>query len=336
MRETHEFLAPFLAARGMDLVPVKTSEKSESPSGHVDPYVGSDPVLSHQFRWPEDVDVLLLLCASTAIDFGRLIRIRRERQLPVIAMIHDLMPIRHPEWFPPGADRNYRVLLQQILHVADHVVVPSAHVRDDLLDLDWSIRPAIHAIHLGSSFEQRQPRNHKASTVDLLYVSTLDPRKGHLLLIRAYDALRAAGLPITLTLVGKPGWEIDDLLDQLRNHPDLGTSLRWYRDADDALVATLLDACTVAVVPAEGEGFGLFVEEALTAGIMVVATDLPVFRERSNPNLILCDRSVEGLCTAIREASDRRPEPLAPGDVRSMRDFAEEFSSLVLAVSQPS
>ena len=329
MRETHRYLLPTLESWGAELVPVKTSERSETEGRHVDPYVGSDPVLARNFRWPEDVDLLLLLNPSTAIDFTRLVRVRRTRRLPIIAMINDLLPVRHPEWFPEGADLHYRVLFQQILHVADHVVLPSSHVLDDLKDLGWSVRPQLHVIHLGSSFEQRPPREMKGEVCELLYVSTLAPRKGHLRLLEAFDQLRASGLPVRLTLVGRVGWEVDDLLAVLRDHPELGESLRWLPNADDEQVAELLAECTVAVVPAEGEGFGLFVEEALTAGVMVVATDLPVFRERPNRNLILCEGSVEGLASAIREACQRRPQVLAAGEVRSMRDFAEDLASLV-------
>lgn len=330
IRETHRYLTPLLAAAGIDLVPVKTSERSETAGRGSDPYVASDPVLAQPTRWPEDVDLLMLLNPSTAIDFARLVRLRRSASLPVIAMINDLLPVRRPEWFPATADLNYRVLFQQILHVADHVVVPSAHVRDDLAALGWAVRPTIHVIPLGSSFEQQPPRAADGDLIDLLYVSTIAPRKGHLRLIHAYECLKASGVPVRLTLVGKVGWEVEELMAELRSHPDLGTTLRWYAQADDDAVAALLAECTVAVVPAEGEGFGLFVEEALTAGVMVVATDLPVFRERANPNLIFAEASVAGLADAIRQAAARRPQPLAPGAVRSMQDFARDLADLVL------
>jgi glycosyltransferase involved in cell wall biosynthesis len=332
IRETHRYLDPALAKEGLDLVPVVTSDRSETAEREPYPYITSDSVLGKPEVGPEDVDCLLLLQTSTAIDFSRIAAIRRRRNLPLIAVLYDLLPIGHADWFYPWAGQSYKVLVQQILHVADHLIVPSKQVADDLENLNWRIKPSVHVFHLGTSFTQRPPRTGVGETIDLLYVSTLAPRKGHERLLDAFDELCQRGIDVRLTLVGKVGWNIDSLLSRLRTHPMLSRSLFWESDADDSRVASLLDRCSVAVVPAEAEGFGLFVEEALCAGTMVVASDIPVFRERPHKNLLFFDNSKTGLVEAILEAARRQPAHIEPGELRTMADFAFDVRDLVLKV----
>lgn len=332
IRETHRYLLPALAESGMELVPVVTSHPPEVSETLPNPYIASDSVLGKPLRFPRDVDALLLMQASTTTDFTSLVRARRERRLPIIAIVYDVLPLHHPEWFIPESDRSFRVLLQQILHVADHIVVSSQAVADDLHALQWNMRAEVHRIPFGTSFSQKPPRPPMGPALDVLYVATLEPRKGHRTLLAAFDMLRESGVPVRLTFVGRQGWLADDLVQSIRDHEGFGSSLRWLASADDECILELLQECTVAVVPTEGEGFGLFLEEALSAGVMVVANDLPVFRERPNPNVEYFDGSSADLAAMIVDAANRRPISLSVGDVRTMRDFSEDLRQLIVDV----
>jgi glycosyltransferase involved in cell wall biosynthesis len=329
MRETHRYLAPALAKQDIELVPVRANNRSTAPERAHSSYVGSDSILEGSMMRPHDVDALLMLDPLSHVDFASLLRIRRERKFPVIAMIHDLLPIRHPEWFNREAERAYRIQLQQILHIADHVVVPSHHVRGDIQALGWPSEPQIHVIHLGSFFEQRPPARESAGDIRIIYVSTLAPRKGHATLLDAVESLWAQGKRVELVLVGKIGWDIQDVVTRIRQHPRAGTGLRWFEFADDDQVANLLGESTIGVIPAEGEGFGLFLEEALTAGLMVVASDLPVFRERAYPNVLFARPGAKTLADTILLASEHRPSPIKDGEVRTMKNFSDDLALVI-------
>jgi glycosyltransferase involved in cell wall biosynthesis len=338
MRETHKYLLPDLACDGIRLVPVSTSDRPDQEGRISTAYVLEDPVLGFPVRSPEEVDALLLLDSLSAIDFGRILRIRRERVFPVITMVNDLLPLDHPEWFYPDADKKYRVLFQQILHVSDHVVVPSEAVRNDVLALGWDLRSQLQVIPLGSSFVQQTPRIAFDDCIRLLYVSTLAPRKGHDQLLDAFDQLVQAGHPVHLTIIGKVGWMVDELIQRIQHHPAAGSALRWIAHADDELVSQIMSESTIAVIPSEGEGFGLFLEEALTSGLIVVATDLPVFQERPYPNVYFCEGSADSIAQTIVMASRVTPVSLEQGQVRTMRDFSAEVGTLirqVLDLSRP-
>jgi glycosyltransferase involved in cell wall biosynthesis len=329
MRETHRHLAPALAEQDIGLVPVRANDRPMVSERTQSSYVSSDPILEGSMMRPHDVDAVLMLDPLSHVDFGSLLRIRRERKLPVIAMINDLLPIRHPEWFNREAEKAYRIQLQQILHIADHVVVPSHHVRRDLKDLGWPVGPQIHVIHLGSTFEQRPPVRESAGDIRIIYVSTIAPRKGHATLLDAVDSLWAQGKGVELVLVGRIGWDIEEVITRIRQHPRAGTGLRWFEFADDDQVLSLMKESTIGVIPAEGEGFGLFLEEALSAGLMVVASDLPVFRERTYPNVLYAKLGAKALADAILLASEHRPSPIEDGEVRTMKDFSDDLAQIV-------
>ena len=330
--EAHRVLGVHLARKGASLVPVTTrtpvprTSRPPSPDLLVDSLRVEDPVDL------ENVAALLILDPSSRIDFTRIAELRRRRHLPVISMIHDVMPLKRPDWFSAGAARNYRLVIQQLLHVSDRLFVPSHHVRDDVRALHWWNGAEIDVIPLGTWLAQQPPTTVTATPPHLVYVSTLAPRKGHRALLEAFDQLRAAGESAKLTIIGHVGWCVEELVQEITNHPEFGHDLRWIRDANDEEVRQTLRAATIAVIPSEDEGFGLFFEESLAAGLLVVASDIPVFRERSYRNVIFADTSPDGITQGIREAALRQPEALEPGEIRSMQDFGRDLSVVLDAV----
>lgn len=330
MRETHGHLMDLLAIRDIDIVPLATRDPiPEGQRSRLD-YLRADPVTSQPMASLADVDAVLMLDLNVGVDFAALYRMRRERPLPTICMIHDVMPLNNPEWWPQGGASTFRVYLQQLVRVADHIVVTTEKVRDDLAALPWSIPADVHVISLGSSFSPRSPFRPPDQRISLLYVSTIEPRKGHDVLLDAFDILRGTGADVDLTLVGREGWESEDLFVRIRSHPDFGGRLKWIRRADDLDIEVIARGCTIGVVPAKEEGFGLFVEEALSLGLKVVASGTRVFLDRAQPNLSFAGPHPADWATAVLAAHAQPWVPLTPGGVRSMADFAVDVAALVI------
>jgi len=57
-----------------------------------------------------------------------------------------------------------------------------------------------------------------------LMVGTLEPRKGHADILAAFSELWRQGAENRLVLVGRMGWQIEDLRDAIRMHPEYGVS----------------------------------------------------------------------------------------------------------------
>lgn len=334
VREAHVSLTDLLSQRGIDVVPTHTRSAPRRREFRTNPYLEADPVLDRLPVPPEDVDAFLFLDLHAHADFARIHREIRRRPRPVISLVHDVVPILHPDWFVDDPERVFRIYLQQVLAVSDHVVVTSRKVRDDIASLGWRVRGEVHVIGLGSSFRPRAPEIPSDGRMSLLYVSTVEPRKGHDLLIGAFDRLRAAGHDIDLSIVGREGWRCAEIVDSIESHPDFGGRLRWYRSADDLTVATLARACSIGVFPSADEGFGLFLEEGLAYGLKMVVSDIPVFRERAQPNVFFAARTPTDIAEAVERAHATTVD--VSGEVRTMHDFGHELARLVAAALEGS
>lgn len=331
MRETHGGLTDFLASAGHTVSWVNTLQTPRATTFRSHPYIASDPVLQGPGFTLEDLDILLMLDISINMDYSLVLRAKRERGLRVVALVHDILPISHPQWFPKDGQAHFRRYLQKVFHVADDVVVTTSHVADSISGLGWRKLPRLHTIPLGSAFTSIHFLPQARGEVSLLYVSTVEPRKGHRQLLEAFERLRSACHDVSLTLVGAKGWADEGLYQQIEQHPDFGGRLRWVRKISDNEMASLAARSSLAVIPAEAEGFGLFMEEALSWGLPVVASDIPPFRERTREGVWLSSLEPEQLASTILKASSS----MAPGDVvapvRSMRDFARDLSALLVS-----
>jgi glycosyltransferase involved in cell wall biosynthesis len=118
----------------------------------------------------------------------------------------------------------------------------------------------------------------------ILLVGTLEPRKGHELLLRA--VARTGHEELAIVFAGPPAGR-SDTLRAVAGELGLADRLTVLGHvADDVLGALYRDAALVCL-PSLGEGFGLPVLEALAAGAPVLASDLPAIREVAGESALL-------------------------------------------------
>lgn len=330
--ETHIGLTDRLALEGIDVAPVRLRRPLAGGALVSHPYFSRDPVLQRQSVPPEAVDAFLFLDLNTGLDVAGLYREVQRHPRPIIVLVHDVIPLKDATVFPDGARLKFRRYLQPLLALADHVVVTSAQVERDVRSLGWQKKASIHVLPLGSTFSPRPPRPATDDRLSIVSVSTVEPRKGYLTLLGAFDVLRTSDLDVDLTVIGRAGWDTSNLFESITQHPEYGGRLRWFRDLDDVALMTAVRQASVGVMASQDEGFGLFLEEGLTLGLKMVVSDIPVFRERSQGNVWFAGPSPEELAESILTAH-REPwrDPQRP--VRRMSDFVDDVTSLLLDVT---
>ena len=113
----------------------------------------------------------------------------------------------------------------------------------------------------------------------LLMVSTVEPRKNHLALVAAWQAVRAELDPnIKLVVVGGLGWDVEPIMREMRNWIDQGGIFMLNAvPADDLRV--LYRHALATVCPSLAEGFDFSGVEAMRCGGVAIASDIPVHRE---------------------------------------------------------
>jgi glycosyltransferase involved in cell wall biosynthesis len=139
----------------------------------------------------------------------------------------------------------------------------------------------------------------------VLFVSTIEARKNHLLLFRVWRRLAREMPPDkvpTLVFAGRVGWLVEDLMTQIDNTNRLDGKLIIIEDATDSELAALYQGCLFTVFPSFYEGWGLPVTESLAFGkpcLIADRTSLPEaggeFARRFDPD------NLHDAFTAIRD-----------------------------------
>jgi glycosyltransferase involved in cell wall biosynthesis len=119
--------------------------------------------------------------------------------------------------------------------------------------------------------------------------STIEPRKNHLLILQEWRELvqrEGAGAP-KLVIVGGRGWKFEAVAALLDRSPVLRGHVIEVSGLTTPSLKQLLDGARALLMPSFAEGYGLPVVEALSAGVPVIASDIPVFRKNAGTALSL-------------------------------------------------
>jgi glycosyltransferase involved in cell wall biosynthesis len=262
----------------------------------------------------------------------------RARGVSINFTVYDLLPVLRPEFFPAHADVTHAAWLDCVAGEADRLICISHAVRDELATWlatrDVARRPGqqLTALHLGADLETMEVPAAAATPLaqqiaerpSFLMVGTIEPRKGHLQAIDAFERLWADGVDVNLVIVGREGWKplpqaerrtIPQIVQRLRTHPELGRRLLWLEGIDDAALQQVYLASACLLYPSEGEGFGLPLIEAAHHGLALLVRDLPVFREVAGDNAhYFAGMDGDALAAAVRDwlalhAAQRHPRP---------------------------
>ena len=286
--------------------------------------------------------------AEHAADLANL----RARGVRIWFVCNDVLPLSHPEWFPPEVHVAFKAWLETIARVADGVACISLATQSELrqqlsrLDIPRDKPLALAHFHLGADLA---PGGGAAATISpqqsslierlrglnsFLMVGTLEPRKGHAQALQAFESLWAGGSEVVLVIAGFPGWMTDVLARRIRHHNELGKRLFWFMGPDDAVLDRLYATCTVLLVPSEGEGFGLPLVEAARHGLPILCRDLPAFREVAGEHATyFSGRDAESLVVAIRDWLATREHGTTPRSVEMPRlTWAQSAQQLLGAV----
>ncbi|TFW30251.1 glycosyltransferase [Massilia arenosa] len=271
----------------------------------------------------------------------------RARGVQTAFLIHDLLPVLRPEFFPPGADARHATWLDTIHANADRLVCISDAVRQEAQA--WfkdrpnsgDNAPAYAVVHHGADLGQA-PAPTVAGQADaellarmgkapcFLMVGTIEPRKGHLQALDAFEQLWREGVNAHLVIVGREGWRglpdderrtIPRIMSRLREHHELDKRLFWLDGVSDAVLEQVYRQSTCLLAPSEGEGFGLPLIEAAHHGLPVLARGIPVFREVGGTAAAYFEGDTGAdLAHAIRTWLDdfhaaRHPKPEAMGSI---------------------
>lgn len=217
------------------------------------------------------------------IDQRKVAAILSREQARFVCLVHDLIPIEHPEYARPGGADLHRARIATVASQADGIIVNSAATGAALQPhLRQAGRtPKVRVAHLGVDPIPAAPDAALPRKPYFVYVSTIEPRKNHLLLLNLWRRLgeHSPGSAPRLVLIGRRGWENEMVIDMLERCLPLRPLVEERSGLADREVAALVAGARAMLYPSFAEGFGMPVAEALIAGTPVICSDLPALRE---------------------------------------------------------
>jgi glycosyltransferase involved in cell wall biosynthesis len=229
-------------------------------------------------------DVLLLAGENwSRFDFAVLRRLKAERGLRIAAVLQDMIPFVHPQFFESTAFiERFGAYVDFLARDADLVLAISNSTRSDFIEAAPRTDPArVAVIRLGAdpipAGEQIRPAALAAlgERPFVLSVSTIQSRKNFDLLYRLWQKAAVngqVGMP-HLVIVGREGFGAADLLHSMRNDPWIAKTVTILNTASDAELAWLYEHCAFTLYPSWYEGWGLPLSESLAYGKTFIASD---------------------------------------------------------------
>ena len=229
--------------------------------------------------------------------------------LPVVVTVHDCTYFDHPEWHQPAKVRFFRRAIEVAARRAAAVICVSDATAQRFTELCRPAAPVVVAPHgidrerftdteptPGSDAQALDALGIDAGRPLVVFVGTIEPRKGVTTLIGAFDRVAGNHPDALLVLAGQDGWgsQLDALTPA--KHRDRVVVTGYV---PDAAVPALLRAAAAAY-PSLDEGFGLPAFEALACGApLITTTGTPMAGVLGDAALLVPPGDVDGLAGAI-------------------------------------
>jgi alpha-1,3-rhamnosyl/mannosyltransferase len=238
--------------------------------------------------------------------------------------VHDLVPLRFPEWVQPRTRRMHGPKYENAARTCDRVFVNSRFTAGEVAEL---LRvPADRIVVAYPGIDPRfRPDGEREDLGGpyVLAVSTLEPRKNLPALVAAFALLRQRRPELTLAIAGLAGWE---------ERPLEAAGVRLLGFVPDEELARLYRGASAFAYPSRFEGFGLPLVEALASGVPTVVSSHPSLDEASGDAAFRADpEDAEAFAGALERALEAPREPRERGIAHAARFTWRACGEAVLA-----
>lgn len=221
------------------------------------------------------------------------------------AVIHDILPLRMPEYFESATGAQFDGYVREIIENYDGILTVSQCVSEDVMqyceeqNIICKHPVKIGFFHNGHDFSKNTNENPSFEVQEFfkteknvyLMVGTVEPRKGHEIIFNTFKKMWSEGFDGKLCIIGHVGWNMQGFIQKLKDDSEFGMKLQYFDHASDADVAFAYRNAASLIQASAGEGFGLPLIEASDYHIPVLCSDIPVFHEVGQDAVNYFDRN---------------------------------------------
>jgi glycosyltransferase involved in cell wall biosynthesis len=205
--------------------------------------------------------------------------------IPVVAHVHDLIPLADPSQFTSVARWYWTKLLPATWKRCRAITVSNSSLVDEVEQRLRYPRERIHVVpyYAGIDPDERiewvriLPQGLPALTPLFLALATHEPRKNIGLAVRAVGELKRRGIDVQLVCAGGHTRHTVELVT-LAGQLSLAKHIEWQDYVPRRELLAMMWGATALLFPSKLEGYGMPPQEAQFLGTPVVLSDIPCHR----------------------------------------------------------
>lgn len=234
--------------------------------------------------------------------------------IKTVVTIHDIIFMRHPEWYNWPDTKIYAWKFRKTCAEADRIIAISECTKRDIMLYGGVSPEKIDVIYqsCGSRYKMREgeKKMHEVHTGYMLperyivNVGTIEERKNVLLAVKA---LRMLPEDISLVIVGKATSYTEKVKAYIRENA-LESRVKILHNVPNEDLPAIYQMAEACVYPSRYEGFGVPVIEAIQSGLPVVACTGSCLEEAGGNGTIYVDPDdVYAMADAIKQVVKGAP-----------------------------
>ena len=255
-----------------------------------------------------------------------------EAGIKSVVTIHDLIFMRHPEYYSPIDVAIYKWKFRNAIRQANRIIAISECTRRDIMELGEIDDSRINVVYqsCGTRFCQQVGEAQKAEVRSryslpqryILFVGTIEERKNALL---AAQALPYLSDEIHLVLVGRQTAYAKTIFSFARQN-GLANRIHMLSGVPTSDLYAIYQQAECFVYPSRYEGFGIPVIEAIQSRLPVIACTGSCLEEAGGPDNVYVDPDEpQEMAMAIKSITDN-PDAARQIVTRSL-DYIRRFEN---------
>lgn len=257
-----------------------------------------------------------------------------------IVTIHDLIFLRHPEYYNRIDVLIYKYKFRKTLQEADRIIAISECTKRDILEYGNFPADKIDVVYqsCGTRFSEKVSAEAKEAVRKkyrlpahyILNVGTVEERKNVLLAVKALGQLPDE---LKLVVVGRQTPYTEAVKAYITAH-GLMDRVIFLTGVPTADLFGIYQQAEVFVYPSRYEGFGIPIIEAIQSGLPVVACTGSCLEEAGGPDcLYVAPDDVEGMAKAVRQflPEDEAHRQYRTRSIEKSREYVKRFQNTDIA-----